>query len=72
MRKEEVQLLPLALSHLEAEDWKEITSAFAANPDPIGDAAEKEDFEELYTRIVTLAPAPIGLGDPWRRNAERA
>lgn len=72
MRKEEDQLLPLAQSYLEAEDWKEIASAFAANPDPIGDAAEKEDFEELYARIATLAPAPIGLGDPWRSKAERA
>jgi hemerythrin-like domain-containing protein len=72
MRKEEEQLLPLAESHLKAEDWNEIASAFAANPDPIGDAAEKEDFDELYTRIVTIAPAPIGLGDPWRQNPERS
>ena len=72
MRKEEDQLLPLAEAYLEAQDWNEIARAFAANPDPIGDAAEKQDFDELYTRIVTLAPAPIGLGDPWRSKPERA
>lgn len=72
MRKEEDQLLPLAVSHLKAEDWREIASAFAANPDPIGDAGEKEDYDALFARLVTLAPAPIGLGDPWRSSTGRA
>ena len=31
------------------------------NHDPIADLRER-DFEQLYTRIVNLAPAPVGLG----------
>lgn len=68
MRKEEDQLLPLAERHLEPEDWKAIDAAFAANTDPIAGMRER-DFEQLFTRIVNLAPAPVGLGDPWKKSA---
>ncbi|HXM80468.1 MAG TPA: hemerythrin domain-containing protein [Burkholderiales bacterium] len=67
MRKEEEKLLPLAERHLTAQDWVEIEEAFAANADPIGDVREK-DFEALFTRIVNLAPQPVGLGDRWKMN----
>ena len=43
-----------------------IEEAFSGNEDPIADLREK-DFAALFSRIVTLAPAPIGLGEPWRR-----
>jgi len=65
MRKEEEQVLPLAQRHLTAEDWKAIDAAFAANADPIAGLHER-DFEHLFSRIVNLAPAPVGLGDAWR------
>jgi hemerythrin-like domain-containing protein len=68
MRKEEEQVLPLAESHLLPEDWKAIDAAFAANRDPIAGMRERE-FEQLFTRIANLAPAPIGLGDPWKKSA---
>jgi len=68
MRKEEKQLLPLAERHLTAEDWREIEAAFAGNTDPIADLRE-QDFQKLFTRIVTLAPEPIGLGDRWKKAA---
>jgi hemerythrin-like domain-containing protein len=68
MRKEEDELLPLAERHLEPEDWKAIDAAFAANTDPIAGMRER-DFEQLFTRIVNLAPAPVGLGAPWKRSA---
>ncbi|HEY9530533.1 MAG TPA: hemerythrin domain-containing protein [Burkholderiales bacterium] len=68
MRKEEDELLPLAERHLEPEDWKAIDAAFAANTDPIAGMRER-DFEQLFTRIVNLAPAPVGLGDPWAKPA---
>jgi len=68
MRKEEQQLLPLAERHLLPEDWKAIDAAFAANTDPIAGMRER-DFEQLFTRIVNLAPAPVGLGDPWAKPA---
>lgn len=66
MRKEEKELLPLAERFLTEEDWREIDAGFAGNDDPIADLRE-QDFEKLFTRIVTLAPEPIGLGERWRR-----
>lgn len=66
MRKEEQELLPLAERKLEAEDWDAIGEAFAGNRDPIADLRE-QDFERLYTRIVSLAPAPVGLGESWKK-----
>jgi hemerythrin-like domain-containing protein len=68
MRKEEQQVLPLAERHLAAEDWREIEAAFAGNSDPIADLRE-QDFQKLFTRIVTLAPEPIGLGERWKKAA---
>ena len=68
MRKEEQQLMPLAEKALTAEDWSEIEAAFAANDDPLAGGAE--DFDKLFSRIVSLAPAPIGLGARWK-NAPR-
>jgi branched-chain amino acid transport system ATP-binding protein len=52
MRREEQELLPLAERHLTEADWREIGAAFRANP----------SFEEQFTRLVNLAPAPVGLG----------
>ena len=66
MRKEEEQVLPLAEKHLTEADWRWIEDAFAGNRDPIADLRER-DFEQLYQRIVNLAPAPVGLGEAWRR-----
>jgi hemerythrin-like domain-containing protein len=68
MRKEETQLLPLAELHLTAEDWLAIDAAFARNRDPIAGVAER-DFQKLFSRIATMAPAPVGLGDPWKKAA---
>ena len=65
MRKEEQQLMPLAERSLTAEDWKAINEAFAANRDPIAGLQER-DFEQLFSRIANLAPAPVGLGASWR------
>lgn len=68
MRKEENELLPLAEANLTGADWETIEQAFAGNTDPIADLREK-DFAQLFSRIVALAPAPVGLGEPWRRGA---
>ncbi|HEU4350791.1 MAG TPA: hemerythrin domain-containing protein [Burkholderiales bacterium] len=65
MRKEEQQLLPLAERALTAEDWKAINEAFAVNRDPVAGLQER-DFEQLFSRIANLAPAPVGLGASWR------
>lgn len=68
MRKEEKQLLPLAEQHLTDADWTWIEDAFAGNQDPIADLRER-DFEQLFTRIVSLAPAPVGLGESWQKTS---
>jgi branched-chain amino acid transport system ATP-binding protein len=65
MRKEEDSVLPLAQRHLTAGDWKAIDAAFAANADPIAEVQE-HNFEKLFSRIANLAPAPVGLGEPWK------
>lgn len=66
MRKEEEKILPLAEAHLTESDWEAIGDAFAGNHDPIADLREK-DFQVLFSRIASIAPAPVGLGEPWRR-----
>jgi hemerythrin-like domain-containing protein len=66
MRSEEQELLPLAERALSEEDWAAVERAFAQNEDPIADL-RGQDFDRLYTRILSLAPAPIGLGEPWKR-----
>ena len=68
MRKEEQELLPLAERHFSAADWREIDAAFAGNEDPIADLRE-QDFEKLFSRIVALAPEPLGLGERWKKAA---
>ena len=40
--------------------------AFRGNEDPIADLREK-DFDELYRKIVSLAPDPVGLGERWKK-----
>ncbi|MFZ4479061.1 MAG: hemerythrin domain-containing protein [Rhodoferax sp.] len=63
MRLEETQILPAALKVLSAADWQELDAAFATNCDPLtGKYPLDPAYECLYTRIVSWAPAPIGLG----------
>ena len=66
MRKEERELLPLAERYFTPEDWRAVEAAFAANHDPLA-AEGEDDFDTLFSRIVNLAPAPVGLNDPWQR-----
>jgi hemerythrin-like domain-containing protein len=65
MRAEEQEVLPLAEQALTADDWARIEAAFAANEDPVAGLAE-QNYEDLFKRIVSLAPAPIGLGERWK------
>lgn len=62
MRKEEEEVLPLAEKALSPEDWKEIDRAFEENRDPLAAERETKDFQKLFSRIVNLAPPPIGVG----------
>ncbi len=63
MRLEESVILPAAAKGLASADWLELDAAFATNCDPLASPNPPgEAFERLFTRIVTKAPAPIGLG----------
>ncbi|WP_323002943.1 hypothetical protein [Denitromonas sp.] len=62
MALEEKVLLPLARQHLSEADWVEIAEAFGENGDPRFSADAEDEFSALFSRIVTLAPPPIGVG----------
>ena len=66
MLREEKEVIPAARRALTAEDWRAIGDAFAGNEDPIADL-RADDLAQLYTRIVSLAPSPIGLGVRWEK-----
>ncbi|MCZ7564814.1 MAG: hemerythrin domain-containing protein [Burkholderiales bacterium] len=60
MRKEEDFVLPAAERALRPDDWPAIDAAFAANRDPLVGVDVSEEFRELFARIMSAAPAPIG------------
>jgi len=63
MRLEETVVVPAAESLLTADDWKEVDAAFRANRDPLAGAVPIDStYNRLFTKIVTCAPAPIGVG----------
>ncbi len=62
MATEEKVLLPLARKHLTEGDWAEIAAAFGENGDPRFGAKPDHEFRDLFSRIVNLAPPPIGVG----------
>jgi hemerythrin-like domain-containing protein len=62
MALEEQQVLPLAERVLTDADWAELDEAFLANRDPLTGHEPAQDYRALFTRIVNLVPAPIGLG----------
>jgi len=70
MRVEEQELLPIAERTFKPEDWAFVDAGFAPNFDPFRDM-KKRDYRALFTRLVGLAPAPVGLGQPWKQRAGR-
>jgi hemerythrin-like domain-containing protein len=62
MHSEETEVIPLAQQHLTPEDWAAIDAAFLDHADPLLGNAVRDDFLELFRRIVNLAPPPIGVG----------
>lgn len=68
MELEEREVLPLAERVLADDDWRRIDAAFAGNRDPLTGHPPEETFRALFTRIVSAAPAPVGLGPPLRQS----
>ena len=62
MALEEQHILPAARQHLSPADWAELDAAFAANQDPLAGHGAQPDFQPVFSKILNLAPAPIGLG----------
>lgn len=62
MALEEKEILPLAERVLTGADWAELDEAFRANRDPLTGHEPEPDYRALFTRIVNVVPAPIGLG----------
>lgn len=62
MSLEEKTVIPLAKKHLTTEDWVGIAEAFGEHGDPRFGAKPDHEFRDLFTRIVNLAPPPIGVG----------
>jgi len=62
MRLEEEHILPLAERSLTPQDWLELDEAFARNRDPMTGHTPDAEYRALFSRIVQIVPAPIGLG----------
>jgi hypothetical protein len=62
MRAEEDEVLPLAEKHLSAADWEAIDAAFLGHVDPMFGVEAGVEYDALFSRIVNLAPPPIGVG----------
>ncbi|MEN9887105.1 MAG: hypothetical protein RL758_1683, partial [Pseudomonadota bacterium] len=63
MNLEESVILPEAEKTLGEADWHALDAAFAENQDPLtGQYAPTAEYEQLFSTIVSRAPAPIGLG----------
>lgn len=66
MRTEEKEVFPLAEKYLSVGDWEAIDAAFLGHTDPMLGAEAGAKYDALFTRIVNLAPPPIGLGSQRR------
>ncbi|HTS21550.1 MAG TPA: hemerythrin domain-containing protein [Casimicrobiaceae bacterium] len=62
MNAEERELLPLAEKHFTAADWQEVDAAFEGHADPLFNAEAGDRYAALFSRIVALAPPPLGVG----------
>ncbi len=63
MHMEERDILPAAEACLTPSGWAEVDAAFALNCDPLTGKYPRDPlYDRLFTRIVTMAPEPIGIG----------
>lgn len=62
MQVEEKEILPAAVKSLSAQDWAELDAAFGSNRDPLTGKHPRDPlYDRLFSRIVMMAPEPIGL-----------
>lgn len=62
---EEREILPLIRQHFTAADWQAAEAGFATLADPPREGhlpGSQEDFRHLFSRLVSAAPPPVGLG----------
>lgn len=62
MSQEETLVLPAAERALRASDWALIDAAFEATPDPLAGGNARDNFRELFRRLVAVLPEPVGVG----------
>lgn len=62
MRREEVEVLPAAQAHLTPGDWEAVDAAFLGHTDPLLGTVPGVQWQQLFSRIVNIAPPPIGVG----------
>jgi nucleotide-binding universal stress UspA family protein/hemerythrin-like domain-containing protein len=67
MNLERKVILPAAQKYLTAEDWAEIADAFGENGDPRFSAENDDEFRQLFSRILNLAPGPVTAVTPGAR-----
>lgn len=60
MAIEEIELLPAAVAHFDADDWAALDAAFAANRDPLTGHEPEQGYEPLFDRIAQAVPSPFG------------
>ncbi|WP_404378514.1 hemerythrin domain-containing protein [Caenispirillum salinarum] len=63
MQKEEGIVMPMAQRCLTPEDWAPIDAAFRDNDDPIFGPGARAEVRGMYSKLVSEAPAPYGIGD---------
>jgi hemerythrin-like domain-containing protein len=62
IRTEEDTVIPLARAYLTPDDWKVVDEAFSGHSDPLFAVETEREYENLFRRIVNLAPPPLGIG----------
>jgi len=64
--REEKDILPLAEKYFSEQDWVAIDTAFSDHDDPLFGKNPTTAFRNMFSRIVSLVPAPEGLGPQWK------
>jgi branched-chain amino acid transport system ATP-binding protein len=62
LNTEERHILPAARRLFSADEWDSINADFVRNGDPWSGPGNR--YADLFRRITTLAPAPVGVGGP--------